>query len=67
MIIFGNCRGWKLWNCIIVAATIGLIDEAIKIGLSTREFDAVDLLKDWIGIGLAAVIKSFLNIKAKER
>ncbi len=50
-----------------VWGAIALIDEGIKILLPTREFDVVDLLKDWIGIGLASVIKSFLNIKAKER
>ena len=32
-----------------------------------RVFDVVDLVKDWIGVGLAAGITSVLNIKAKER
>ena len=67
VIIFGNNREWKLWNCIIVAAAIGLIDEALKIGLPTREFDPMDLLKDFIGIGLAASIKVFLNNVTRER
>ena len=31
----------------------GLLDESIKILLPTREFSAVDLVKDFIGAGIA--------------
>ena len=66
VLAFGVSHGWKLSTCVIIGCLIGLIDEGIKILIPTREFDVIDLVKDWVGIGLAAVIKSFLNIKAKE-
>lgn len=37
-----------------VGCCVGLVDESIKVLLPTREFDFVDLVKDWVGIGLAA-------------
>ena len=35
---------------ILIGCGIGLIDESIKVQLPTREFDFVDLVKDWGGI-----------------
>ncbi len=64
---FGESRGWKVLTSAILCCGIGLMDEVIKIWIPTREFDVVDLIKDWIGIGIAAAIKSGLNIRAKER
>ena len=37
-----------------VGAGVGLIDESIKVLLPTREFDVVDLIKDWAGVAVAA-------------
>ena len=34
-------------------AAVGIMDESIKILLPTREFDVIDLFKDWIGIGMS--------------
>ena len=67
VLAFGMSRGWKLSTCVIIGCLIGLIDESIKVLLPTRGFDVVDLIKDWVGIGLATALKSFLNIKVKER
>lgn len=36
-----------------VGCAFGLLDECIKILLPTREFDAVDLMKDWMGVSVA--------------
>lgn len=52
MALFGRECGWK-WSLIFaIGCGLGLLDEGIKILLPTREFDWVDLLKDWIGEGL---------------
>lgn len=38
-----------------VGCCVGLIDESIKVLLPTREFDFVDLVKDWGGVAAAVV------------
>ena len=35
---------------------VGLIDESIKVLLPTREFDFVDLVKDWVGVAAAMLV-----------
>ncbi len=50
VLAFGASRGWKVATCIIVCGAIALLDESIKVLLPTREFDVVDLIKDWIGL-----------------
>ena len=35
---------------------IGVIDEGIKAMLPTREFDVADLVRDFIGVAVAAVV-----------
>lgn len=42
--------GLKLWIGVLVACAFGLFDEGIKILLPTREFGAVDLIKDFFGV-----------------
>lgn len=56
--VCGYCRsrGWKNWVGMIAGFGIGLVDECMKTLLSGREFDAVDLVKDWIGVGAAVVL-----------
>lgn len=34
---------------ILIGCGIGLLDEGIKVILPTREFDVVDLVKEWAG------------------
>lgn len=67
VLVFGSSRGWKLGTCILLGCLIGLIDEGIKVLLPTREFDVIDLIKDWVGIVLAIAIKSLIDIRVKER
>ena len=53
---FCRLRGWKIWPGIILACVIGILDESVKILLPGREFDAVDMIKDWLGVLVAAII-----------
>lgn len=56
LIEFGRCRGWgSLWM-IVTGCTIGIVDEGIKVLLPGREFGMGDLIRDWIGILLAAAV-----------
>ena len=43
----------------------GLLDESIKLLLPTRELDVVDLLKDWVGIGLGTAAVWMLTKERK--
>jgi len=54
--LYGRECGWHWWVILAVGCGIGLIDESIKVLLPTREFDFVDLVKDWVGIGLATFV-----------
>lgn len=51
-----RCRGWKNWIGMIAGCGIGVVDECVKTLLPGREFEAIDLVKDWIGVGLAIVV-----------
>ena len=59
-VVFAWAFGWKLWIGAAIAAGFGLLDEVIKIFLPTREFGAVDLVKDFIGVGVAFGIVSLI-------
>ena len=67
VLLFGASRKWKITTSILVCVAIALFDETLKNWLPTREFDVIDLMKDFVGIGIAIVAKSFLNNMAKER
>ena len=56
VVAFGYCRDWKVAVCVLICCLFGLFDEGIKILLPSREFDAIDLVKDWIGAGFAAAV-----------
>ena len=50
----------------LVGAGVGLIDEGIKVLFPTREFDVIDLVKDWVGVAVAVlVIRLTKGIKQK--
>ena len=53
--LYGRECGWSWWVVLAVGCGIGLIDESIKVLLPTREFDFVDLVKDWVGVAAAVV------------
>ena len=54
--LFGRECGWSWWVILVVGAGIGLIDEGIKVLIPTREFDVIDLVKDWIGVAVAVSV-----------
>ena len=54
--LYGRECGWSWWVIILIGCGIGLIDESIKVLLPTREFDFVDLVKDWIGVAVAVSV-----------
>ena len=66
--LYGRESGWR-WRMILIAgAAVGLADEVLKIFLPTREFDLIDLIKDWIGVGTAAcVIWLIQKVKARHQ
>ena len=64
--LFGRECGWNWWVILAIGAGVGLIDEGIKVLLPTREFDVVDLVKDWIGVVVAMLVIRLLGMKKNE-
>lgn len=62
--IFGHMMKWKWYVSLLMAISIGLLDEGIKVFLPTREFDFRDLFKDFSGIGIAGML-TFLLFRIK--
>lgn len=56
VLAFGASRGWTVVISVIVCAGIALLDESIKVLLPTREFDVIDLIKDWVGVAVALLV-----------
>lgn len=54
--LLGRSMGWKTWRAIAIGCACGVVDECLRIFLPTREFDGGDLLKDFVGIAVAATI-----------
>lgn len=54
--LYGRECGWRWWVVLAVGCCVGLIDEGIKVLLPTREFDVVDLVKDWVGVVAAMIV-----------
>ena len=56
--ICGECiaRGLKLGAGLLIGCGIGIVDESLKVLLPTREFDVTDLMRDFIGVAVAAGI-----------
>lgn len=63
--LYGRECGWKWWVIMLVGAGVGLIDESIKVLLPTREFDVVDLMKDWVGVALGTGVVAISQIQKK--
>lgn len=40
----------------LIGCGIGILDEGVKVLLSTREFDVTDLMRDFVGVLLAVGI-----------
>lgn len=54
--LYGRECSWSWWVVLAVGCCVGLIDEGIKVLLPTREFDFVDLVKDWVGVAVAVLM-----------
>ena len=59
--MYGLQAGWNRKKILLTGIIFGMFDEGIKVFLPTREFDILDLLRDWIGVGFALVIVIFLS------
>ena len=53
VILFCKAMGWKPWIGLAAACVFGLLEETMKIFLPTREFGPADVLKDFLGAGIA--------------
>ena len=68
VLAFGLSWGWPMPVCIIACCLFGLLDEGVKVLLPTREFDGIDLLKDWLGVCLAAAcVLAFTPRRPRQR
>ena len=61
--LFGRKCGWRWWVILLAGCCVGLIDESIKVVLPTREFDVVDLIKNWIGVAVAVGLVELIKRK----
>ena len=66
-VVFCKAMGWKPWIGLVAACIFGLLDESIKILLPTREFSAVDLVKDFIGAGIAFEVIMLIHTGKKRK
>ena len=64
--LYGRECGWYWWVIILIGCGIGLIDEGIKVLLPTREFDFVDLVKDWVGEAVGTGVVAISQHRKKE-
>lgn len=58
---FCRSRGWLLWIGLIAGCSIGMVDEGIKVLLPGREFGPGDLMRDFIGVGIAVLIVTVIK------
>lgn len=63
---FFRVMRWKPWIGLVVALTIGAIDEGLKNLLPGREFELGDLIRNGIGVLFAAAVISVV-LKVKNR
>lgn len=64
--VFGIVMRYPVWIPGVLGCGFGLIDECIKILLPTREFSAVDLIKDCIGVWIAVGVVYGIGWMIKE-
>lgn len=53
---FCRSRGWRVWIGTVIGCGIGVVDESVKNLIQGREFEFGDLLRDFIGAGLATLV-----------
>ena len=54
--LFGRATGLKMRWVVLIGCALGFLDECVKILLPIREFELIDLIKDFIGITVAAIV-----------
>ena len=59
MALFVKNRGWNTIIAVMAGCMCGVLDEMVKILLPGREFGTGDLVRDFIGVGLAVVMIEF--------
>jgi VanZ family protein len=64
---FCRSRGWKNWVGLMAGCGIGVVDECMKTLLPGREFEAVDLVKDWIGVAVAGLIMLLIRKRTEAK
>ena len=63
--VFGLTMGWKAWLPGVLGCCFGLIDETIKFFLPIREFEIVDLMKDFIGVWVGVLVVGLVSYLVK--
>ena len=58
--VFTKSRGCKWWVAIVTGCGIGFLDEVVKIFLPGREFGTGDLIRDFIGVGIAVILVTLI-------
>ena len=54
--LFGRENKWPCWMILLIGCGFGLLDEGVKVLIPTREFDVIDLIKNWIGVAIALFV-----------
>ena len=57
---FCRSRGWRVWIGAVIGCGIGVVDESFKVLLPGREFSTGDLVRDFIGVGIAVILSSIV-------
>ena len=57
--LFGGELGLKWWIVLLLGIGFGLLDESLKILLPTREFEVLDLIRNWIGVSIGTLVVWF--------
>ena len=57
----------KSWIGLVAGCVIGLLDECVKMLLPGREFSSGDLIKDFIGVGIAVLIVSGFRLLRRRK
>lgn len=65
--IFGIVMNYPIWIPGVIGCGFGLIDECIKILLPTREFSAVDFIKDCVGVCVAVAVVYGVRWRMRKR
>ena len=51
--MFAKVRGYKWWIPMVIGCGVGVLDETVKILLPGREFGGGDMVRDFVGVGIA--------------